>query len=63
MTGMDLGMGDIDWGGWYGFDRGYRWGLGGVDGVVDMGRVGKGRYGCGEEYGIYFKMGGWLVYE
>ena len=34
-----------------------------MDGVVDMGRVGKGRYGCGEEYGIYFKMGGWLVYE
>ena len=36
-----------DWGGWYGFDRGYRWGLGDMDGVVYMGPVGKGRYGYG----------------
>lgn len=36
-----------DWEGWYGFDRGYRLGLGDMDGVVDMGHVGKGRYGCG----------------
>ena len=40
-----------DWEGWYGFDRGYRLGLGDMDGVGDMGHVGKGRYGCG--WGIW----------